>query len=244
MKWSEFEFQAPPGLKEQTLIDTGLIDGFVSLASPVGMLNIAFNTRGISAVAPPEYEFVAGFERRFGRRVVAVDRLPNQLEVRVKRTLETGRLAKLPVDWRGQTNFQRAVLEAASSIPTGEVRPYGWIAARIGRPAAVRAVGSALGQNPVPVIVACHRVVRTDGTLGQYRFGAAMKAELLKAEGLDFRPYPGVLVGDKRTGVACYPSCRVARRTAPRYQHWLGSARQAIAAEYIACERCRPLLGD
>ncbi len=243
MKLSEFEFQAPPGLKEQTLIDAGLIDGFVSLASPVGMLNVAFNIRGVSAVAPSEAEFVAGFEQRFGRRVVAVDRLPNQLEVGVERTLETGRLAKLPVDWRGQTDFQRTVLEAAASIPTGEVRPYGWIAARIGRPTAVRAVGSALGQNPVPVVVACHRVVRTDGNLGEYRFGATMKAELLKAEGLDLRPNPGVLVANRKTGVVCYPSCRVARRIAPKHQHWLGSSRQALAAQYKPCERCQPLFG-
>lgn len=241
MKLSKLEFQAPVGLKEQTLIDTGLIDGFVSFASPVGLLNIAFNTRGISAVAPPEAEFAAGFEQRFGRQVVAVDRLPSRLEVAVQRTLETGRIAKLPVDWRGQTDFQRAVLEAASSIPTGEVRPYSWIAARIGRPAAVRAVGSALGQNPVPVIVACHRVVRADGQLGQYRFGTAMKARLLKAEGLDLQPYPGVLVANTTTGVACYPSCRIARHIAPKNQHWLGTARQAVAAGYQACERCQPL---
>ncbi len=243
MKLSELKFQAPPGLKEQTLLDTGLIDGFVSLASSVGMLNVAFNIRGVSAVAPSETEFVAGFEQRFGRRVVAVDRLPNQLEAGVERTLKTGRLGKLHVDWRGQTNFQQMVLKAAASIPTGEVRPYGWIAARIGRPTALRAVGSALGQNPVPVIVACHRVVRTDGNLGQYRFGAAMKAELLKAEGLDLRPHPGILVANRKTGVACYPSCRVARRIAPEHQHWLSSSRQAVAAEYRACDHCQPVFG-
>ena len=59
----------------------------------------------------------------------------------------------------------------ALEIPRGEVRPYGWIAAEIGRPKAVRAVGTALGHNPVPLIVPCHRVVRSDGMIGQYSLG-------------------------------------------------------------------------
>ena len=74
----------------------------------------------------------------------------------------------------------------ALEIPRGEVRPYGWIAAEIGRPKAVRAVGTALGHNPVPLIVPCHRVVRTDGTIGQYSLGGpGNKRTILSAEGLD-----------------------------------------------------------
>ena len=72
------------------------------------------------------------------------------------------------LDLRGHTEFERDVWRKALDIPRGEVRPYGWIAAEIGRPRAVRAVGTALGHNPVPLIVPCHRVVRTDGSIGQY----------------------------------------------------------------------------
>src|SRR5207245_5306709 len=66
-------------------------------------------------------------------------------------------------DLRSVTEFERAVLLKALEIPQGEIRTYGWIAAQIGQPLAVRAVGSALRKNPVPVLIPCHRVVRTDG---------------------------------------------------------------------------------
>jgi O-6-methylguanine DNA methyltransferase len=79
----------------------------------------------------------------------------------------------------------------AREIPAGQVRPYGWIASEIGRPKAVRAVGTALGRNPVPLLIPCHRVVRTDGRVGDYAFGPPAKRALLAAEGLD----PDALVG-------------------------------------------------
>ena len=79
------------------------------------------------------------------------------------------------------TPFQRAVLDAASSIPRGEVRTYGWIASRIGRPRAARAVGQALGSNPVPVVIPCHRVVAAGGD-GGYGGGLDRKAYLLALE--------------------------------------------------------------
>ncbi|HSE06226.1 MAG TPA: methylated-DNA--[protein]-cysteine S-methyltransferase, partial [Methylomirabilota bacterium] len=85
---------------------------------------------------------------------------------------------RVPVDLAAVPDFQRRVLEAARMIPFGEARPYAWIAARIGHPRAVRAVGTALGRNPVPLILPCHRVWRSDGGLGGYIFGAAVKDRL------------------------------------------------------------------
>src|SRR5439155_456458 len=73
------------------------------------------------------------------------------------------------VDLSTVPDFQRRVLEAARQIPFGEARPYAWVAAQIGRPRAVRAVGTALARNPVPLIVPCHRVWRSDGGLGPVR---------------------------------------------------------------------------
>ena len=67
------------------------------------------------------------------------------------------------------------MLTKTLEIPSGEVRPYGWVAREIGRPKAVRAVGSALGRNPVPVLIPCHRVVRSDGHVGNYGLGVPMK---------------------------------------------------------------------
>ena len=89
--------------------------------------------------------------------------------------------AGIPVDVRG-TAFQEAVWRALSAIPPGETRSYAQIAAEIGKPKAVRAVGSACGANPVAVLIPCHRALRTDGTLGGYAYGLAIKTELLKRE--------------------------------------------------------------
>lgn len=244
MNLSELTLRAPRGFKEQTLLDNGLVDGFVALDSQIGRLNISFNPRGVSSVAPVSALFAAEFEERFKRQVVEVDKLPKKLDSRVHRTLETGRLGDLSVDWRGQTEFQQAVLAAAARIPTGEVRPYGWIATAIGRPRAVRAVGSALGQNPVPILVACHRVVRADGRLGAYRFGTPMKAALLEGEGLDVQPHPGVLVGNVKSKVVCYPSCHEARVLSPESECWFKSPRAALEAGFRPCQQCKPVLRD
>lgn len=87
----------------------------------------------------------------------------------------------VPLDVRG-TAFQHAVWQALSDIPPGETRSYAQIAASIGKPKAVRAVGSACGANPVAVLIPCHRALRTDGTLGGYAYGLPIKIELLKRE--------------------------------------------------------------
>ena len=85
------------------------------------------------------------------------------------------------MDIRG-TVFQRRVWRALSRIPRGETRTYAQIARAIGNPAAVRAVGSACGANPVALVVPCHRAVRTDGGLGGYAWGIGRKKRLLELE--------------------------------------------------------------
>ena len=81
------------------------------------------------------------------------------------------------------TEFEWKVLKATLKIPLGQTRSYQWIAKEIGRPKAVRAVGSALGKNPFAPLVPCHRVIRSDGVLGHYSGGKNKKVELLKLEG-------------------------------------------------------------
>jgi AraC family transcriptional regulator of adaptative response/methylated-DNA-[protein]-cysteine methyltransferase len=90
-------------------------------------------------------------------------------------------LARLPLDIRG-TLFQRRVWDELRRIPRGETRTYAQIARAVGAPAAVRAVGSACGANPVALVVPCHRAVRTDGGLGGYAWGLARKKKLLALE--------------------------------------------------------------
>jgi len=87
-----------------------------------------------------------------------------------------------PLDWDGATEFQRSVWSELQRIQTGKTRSYGEIAARLRKPGAARAVGSACGANPVPVLVPCHRVLAGDGGLGGFSGGLEWKRRLLTAE--------------------------------------------------------------
>ena len=90
----------------------------------------------------------------------------------------------LPLDLQGGTAFQRAVWTALLGIPAGQTVSYGAISQRIGKPAAVRAVGAAVGRNPVSVVVPCHRVLGGDGALTGYAGGLDRKTALLRLEGV------------------------------------------------------------
>ena len=78
--------------------------------------------------------------------------------------------------------FTQAVLRETAKIPYGQVRTYKWLAARLGKPKAARAVGNALARNPVPIIIPCHRVVRADGSVGPFALGSEWKKRLLELE--------------------------------------------------------------
>ncbi len=89
----------------------------------------------------------------------------------------------LPVDWSAGTTFQRKVWKAITKIPYGRLRSYQWVAMRVGGKQYARAVGMALGANPVPIVVPCHRIVAHDGSLGGFSCGLPLKRRLLKLEG-------------------------------------------------------------
>lgn len=98
----------------------------------------------------------------------------------------------LPLDWSLVTGFRRDVLRQTALIPYGSTASYAEMAARSGSPRAVRAAGSALARNPLPIIVPCHRVLRSDGTVGEYLGGSSMKSGLLAMEaGLTGAAGPG-----------------------------------------------------
>ena len=90
----------------------------------------------------------------------------------------------MPLDWRLSSGFRQKVLREIDRIPFGETRSYKEMAAGAGNPRAVRAAGSACGSNPIPIIVPCHRVLRTGGGLGGYGGGLELKEELLRLEGV------------------------------------------------------------
>ena len=115
--------------------------------------------------------FAQAYRQRFARPLRPADRAPAGLLP----VLSGRRGPTPPLDLRGLSEFERNVLAATRTIPTGETRPYGWVASEAGNPHAVRAAASVLARNPVPLLVPCHRVVRADGALGRYLFGAEHK---------------------------------------------------------------------
>jgi O-6-methylguanine DNA methyltransferase len=185
---SKLAAPAPDRLADDVLVEVGLVDRIAPLDTAIGTLWVAWNGRGLASVDafPDGPSAAAEHEARTGRRTLIADSLPGDLASAVSRRLSGERHVPIKLDLRGRTPFEVAVWEKALEIPFGEVRPYGWIAAEIGRPKAVRAVGTALGHNPVPLVVPCHRVVRTDGFIGNYSLGGPHnKRTILAAEGVD-----------------------------------------------------------
>ncbi len=240
---------APAGLAPTTLAALGLADLYTTMPSALGDVLIAWNGRGVSAVGLSGG--AKAFESRHlaatGRAATRVAGLPADLARAIARRLSGDRRVRIALDLRGRGDFEREVWMKALEIPPGEVRPYSWIAAEIGRPRAVRAVGTALGQNPVPLIVPCHRVVRSDGTIGQYSLGGPdNKRAILAAEGLDpdaleAMARAGVrLVGSDSTRIVCHPTCRNARRIRADHRVPFRSMTAASDAGYRPCRVCRP----
>ena len=141
----------------------------------------------------------------------------------------------VPVDLSRVPEFDRAALEIASQIPYGEVRSYKWIAEQLGKPDAARAVGGAMAGNPVPLIVPCHRVVKTDGGLGGYSFGLVQKEALLNLE-RSTAPY----IGCASTKIFCRKGCTHERRIHEGGRIHFASGADAKASGYRACQVCRP----
>ena len=230
----------------------GLLDRvaarWVRVPGPLGDLYVASTDQGIAYVRTDKVvhgedgAFAASFRKRFARPLLPGDRLPAGLGP----ALRTGRTSGLRFDLRGSTDFEQAVLRTALTIPKGQVRPYSWVARQIGRPRAVRAVGSALARNPVPLLIPCHRVTRSDGTIGDYVFGSEMKESLLQAEQVNLEEVRELAragfhyIGSDTTGIVCFPTCPHGRRITAAHRHGFRSVEAAEAAGYRPCKYCRP----
>jgi O-6-methylguanine DNA methyltransferase len=153
--------------------------------TPVGPLLLAASERGLCAVS--FRSSLDDFLRRLERRGFRPEHGPKRVREAVKQLREyfagQRRRFDMTVDLAGQTPFQRQVLEAAARVPAGAVASYSEIARAIARPRATRAVGAALGQNPVPIVVPCHRIIGSDGRLHGYGGGLDIKEKLLRLEG-------------------------------------------------------------
>jgi methylated-DNA-[protein]-cysteine S-methyltransferase len=166
----------------------GLLDVAVArFASPVGELLLAATATGLVRVAYVDWwgedAVLSDLAARVSPRVLTA---PRRLDT-VRRELDeyfagARRAFDIPLDWRLTRGFGRRVLEATAAIPYGSVSYYGAVAAAAGSPRGSRAAGNALGANPLPIVVPCHRVLRTGGALGGYTGGSERKATLLALE--------------------------------------------------------------
>jgi methylated-DNA-[protein]-cysteine S-methyltransferase len=156
------------------------------MASPLGPLEVVAAESGVQAVRFVESEQETEPRTAVGRR--AVERLRAYFDGQMDA------LEELPLEVSG-TEFQHAVWKALRAIRPGHTIAYRELAAEIGRPDSVRAVGGAVGANPVPIVVPCHRVVQADGHLGGYVGGVERKAWLLRHEGALEAPDSGAPAG-------------------------------------------------
>lgn len=157
----------------------GVGDAYGMVDGPIGPTWVAFNDHGVAFtfVTEEEQEFTARHRERLPRRL---RRAPVPDEIAAAIAASDG--SALTVDLRHVAPFQRDVLETTRGVRPGHTRSYGWVAQQIGRPAAVRAVGTALARNPIPIVIPCHRIVRGDGDVGSYLFGSDRKRLLLQLE--------------------------------------------------------------
>ncbi len=242
---------APATLAESVVERLQLVDAYAEVDGPIGPLFVAFGPRGISMIdrATDAGAFEEEFRSTFGRPARRVARVPAHIARAIDARVSGRRAARgVPLDLAWLPQFERDVLLKTLEIPRGEVRPYAWVAAEIGRPLAVRAVGNALARNPVPFVVPCHRVVRSDGRIGNYGAGGpSAKRAVLAAEGLDTDelerlPAGGVrFIGSDTTRIYCYPSCRNARRISSEHRVQFRSVEQTQRAGFRACRSCRPV---
>lgn len=240
------EVKAPAGFANRLLAHVGMADSYAPFETVLGTVYVAWNRQGVSAAArsASAADFEEWFSKDVGRQLVAAA-APADLAAKIEDELEGRR--RLRFDLRGLTPFEQAVLRKTREIPRGEIRPYGWVAREIGRPAAVRAVGTALANNPIPYFIPCHRVVRTDGHIGNYGGGGPeAKRAILNMEGvrvsrLEELARAGVRYqGVKTTKIFCFPTCHTGSHAQEKNIVWLRDEASARAAGFRPCKVCRP----
>ena len=222
----------PAGKDPERLVESVLssaVDRFFTVDSPIGRMYVGVGPRGVRFVrrgGSPE-DFARSYRERFKRLLAeGTDTQTRNLAEKVAAAL-AGKRADVSLDLSETTSFQQCVFEVVKGIPRGEVRPYSWVAREVGSPKASRAVGTVLANNPVPLLVPCHRE----------------KIRLLKLEGVSLdevarAPY----VATPTTKIVCYTTCRNTRRIHPENRRPFRSVSEALAAGYRPCHVCRPVV--
>jgi len=165
--------------------------GFALFETAIGVCGVVWSERGVAGVELPqarEGPARARLTRRFPRAAEAPPPPKVRSAIRGMQALLAGEptdLTGVVLDLKGATDFERKVYDIARAIPPGETLTYGEIASRLGAPGAAREVGRALGANPTPIVVPCHRVLGSGGKVGGFSApgGVATKARMLSIEG-------------------------------------------------------------
>lgn len=167
--------------READLLDVA----YRTLDTAVGRLLLATTPLGLVRVAflSGDEDVLATLARQISPRILHAPARLDDAATEIDEYLAGTRTEfDLPLDLRLAEGFRRQVIEHLREIGYGQRQSYATVAAAIGNPKAVRAVGSACARNPLPLVIPCHRVVRTDGSIGQYAGGAAAKTALLELE--------------------------------------------------------------
>ena len=218
------------------------------VASPIGRLFIAEGPRGIASL---HFLSIAGAERpleRLRRRIELVEN--ENWRADIVRTLARYfggdfSVLKRRVDLTLiESEFQRRALTRLREVPVGSVITYQGLAVAVGEPDAPRAIGNTMASNPVPIFVPCHRVIRSDGTIGNYGGGVKSKILLLRNEGFaldaSLRMPAAAVMGYRHTQIYCRPDCSATKRAAPSRSLIFADARHARDTGLRACKLCMP----
>jgi len=219
----------------------GIID------SPVGRLFIADGPRGILAIHFMNTKGPDPLEAMRGKFDIIEDQAAaERIGEEIRRFVAGDREAlKHDIDLSlVESEFKRRALAKLRKVPLGSVVTYQGLARAVGAPDAQRAIGSAMGSNPVPIYVPCHRVIKSDLSIGNYGGGVERKLKLLRAEGFavgsDLRVPKRAVMGHQRTHIYCRPQCSAAKRADSGRMYIFADSEKARGAGLRPCKICRP----
>lgn len=216
--------------------------------SPIGKLFIAEGPRGLVTVHFLAIRDAARSLDLLRRRFDLIENEPSTAALRryIDRYFARDlRVLALPVDLSlVDSEFQRRALTRLRAVPPGAVISYQGLAAALGHPDAQRAIGNTMASNPIPIFVPCHRVIKSDGSIGNYGGGVQRKIVLLRTEGFvvkgDLKLPPQAVMGHQKSRIFCRPECSAARRAGPANQLIFADAGHAHHAGLRPCKICRP----
>ncbi len=216
--------------------------------SPLGKLLIAESDRGLAAI---HFLFVNSGDRTLAMLRKRFDLIENEANTKrigaeIQRYFDgDASVMSHRVDFSVvESEFQRRALMTLQKVPAGSVITYQGLAAAVGKPDSQRAIGNTMASNPIPIVLPCHRVVRSDGTIGNYGGGVDNKIKLLRVEGFDVGrdhklPHQAVF-GHSKTRIFCRPECSAAKRANPSRMLIFADPECASHAGMRPCKLCRP----